>query len=207
MPLRGWSGQSSNKLEAGYNQAVPRVERYKSPQVSWPATPLNYFSQSFRLPISQYCALQIIPNKQVYKMRNNMALGWFYSPSQILHYFATRVTSLKPPRAQLKNPYAILRQLDGHQWNMFFVGFAAWAWDGTLTCHRLHITFDFSGTSNATSLLAAANATTSPRVFIHSVGLTFDLAFDFFTISLTATEIAADFGKEPSAVTWVSGLR
>ncbi|KAK5123664.1 hypothetical protein LTR85_002300 [Meristemomyces frigidus] len=85
-----------------------------------------------------------------------MALGWFYSPSQVLHYFRSRVTSLKPPRAQLKNPYAILRQLDGHQWNMFFVGFAAWAWD----------------------------------------------AFDFFTISLTATEIAADFGKEPSAVTW-----
>src|ERR1700712_3316213 len=63
-------------------------------------------------------------------MRNNMALGWFYSPSQILHYFPSRVTSLKPPRAQLKNPYAILRQLDAHQWNMFFVGFAAWAWDG-----------------------------------------------------------------------------
>ncbi|KAK4542483.1 hypothetical protein LTR36_006735 [Oleoguttula mirabilis] len=89
-------------------------------------------------------------------MRNNMALGWFYSPSQVLHYFPSRVTSLKPPRAQLKNPYAILRQLDAHQWNMFFVGFAAWAWD----------------------------------------------AFDFFTISLTATEIASDFGKKPSDVTW-----
>ncbi|KAK5134195.1 hypothetical protein LTR08_006855 [Meristemomyces frigidus] len=85
-----------------------------------------------------------------------MALGWFYSPSQILHYFPSRVTSLKPPRAQLKNPYAILRQLNAHQWNMFFVGFAAWAWD----------------------------------------------AFDFFTISLTATEIAKDFGEEPSAITW-----
>ena len=28
-------------------------------------------------------------------------------------------------------------------------------------------------------------------------------AFDFFTVSLTVTEIAADFGEEPSAVTWV----
>lgn len=49
-------------------------------------------------------------------MKNNMAAGWFYSPKQILHYFPNRITSLKPPRQPLKNPWTILKQLDGHQW-------------------------------------------------------------------------------------------
>lgn len=89
-------------------------------------------------------------------MRNNMAAGWFYSPRQIIHYIPSRITSLKPPRTPLKNPYAVLQQLDRHQWNLFGIGFFSWAWD----------------------------------------------AFDFFTVSLTATEIATDFHKEPAAVTW-----
>ncbi|KAK5109127.1 hypothetical protein LTR62_007489 [Meristemomyces frigidus] len=62
-------------------------------------------------------------------MRNNMEAGWFYSSRQIAHYFPSRFTSLKPPQTKLKNPIAVLRQLDGHQWNMFFIGFSAWAWD------------------------------------------------------------------------------
>ena len=56
----------------------------------------------------------------------------------------------------MKNPIAILRQLDGHQWNMFAVGFVAWTWD----------------------------------------------AFDFFTVSMTLTEIAKTFDKQPAAVSW-----
>jgi hypothetical protein len=32
------------------------------------------------------------------RMRNHMAAGWFYSPSQIAHYLLSRPTSLKPPR-------------------------------------------------------------------------------------------------------------
>lgn len=59
-------------------------------------------------------------------MRNNMALGWFYSPSQIGRYFTTRVTSLKPPKAKMQDPIAILRQLDAHQWFMFCAGFVGW---------------------------------------------------------------------------------
>ncbi|KAJ5712146.1 hypothetical protein N7488_006302 [Penicillium malachiteum] len=58
-------------------------------------------------------------------MRNYMALGWFYSPSQIAQYFATRITSLKPPRGELKNPYTTLKQLDRHQWLIFAGGFTA----------------------------------------------------------------------------------
>ncbi|KAK2846376.1 hypothetical protein FQN49_005780 [Arthroderma sp. PD_2] len=62
-------------------------------------------------------------------MRNHMAAGWFYSPEQIQRYFMTRISSLKPPKTELKNPYHILRQLDSHQWLMFAVGFIAWVWD------------------------------------------------------------------------------
>ena len=32
--------------------------------------------------------------------------------------------------------------------------------------------------------------------------LRLDVAFDFFTVSMTTTEIAKEFGEEPSAVTW-----
>jgi hypothetical protein len=59
-------------------------------------------------------------------MRNNMALGWFYSPSQIGRYFLTRIPSLRPPRTKMQNPVAILRQLDSHQWLMFLAGFVGW---------------------------------------------------------------------------------
>ncbi len=44
-------------------------------------------------------------------MRNHMAAGWFYSPQQIAQYFATRLTSLKPPRAKLRNPVHVLKDL------------------------------------------------------------------------------------------------
>ncbi|KAJ5335297.1 hypothetical protein N7452_007700 [Penicillium brevicompactum] len=62
-------------------------------------------------------------------MRNHMAAGWFYSPSQIFRYFATRASSLKPPKNQLRNPVAILRELTSHQWLMFTAGFLGWTWD------------------------------------------------------------------------------
>lgn len=58
-----------------------------------------------------------------------MRAGWFYSPSQISRYALSRIPSLKPPRTHLKNPYAVLRQLNKHQWNMFAVGFVGWVWD------------------------------------------------------------------------------
>lgn len=85
-----------------------------------------------------------------------MAAGWFYSPKQIGRYLLSRPTSLKPPRAKLRNPIHILAELDRHQWLMFFAGFWGWAWD----------------------------------------------AFDFFTVSLTVTEIAKDFGVSNADVSW-----
>jgi hypothetical protein len=63
------------------------------------------------------------------KMRNNMAAGWFYSPEQIKRYILTRPTSLKPPRTKLRNPVAVLKELDRHQWLMFLAGFLGWTWD------------------------------------------------------------------------------
>ncbi|KAL1961774.1 hypothetical protein VTN77DRAFT_1061 [Rasamsonia byssochlamydoides] len=89
-------------------------------------------------------------------MRNYMAAGWFYSPSQITHYFATRLTSLRPPRNKLRNPITILRELTTHQWLMFAAGFLAWTWD----------------------------------------------AFDYFTVSMTVTELAAQFDVAYSDVSW-----
>ncbi|KAI1343896.1 carboxylic acid transporter [Xylariaceae sp. FL0016] len=89
-------------------------------------------------------------------MRNNMALGWFYSPSQIARYFLTRPSTLRPPQTALRNPARVLAELDRHQWLMFAVGFAAWTWD----------------------------------------------AFDFFTVSLCVTEIAAAFDTTNAAVSW-----
>jgi len=85
-----------------------------------------------------------------------MELGWFYSGGQIARYIPGRITTLKPPRSKLTNPWTIIRSLDSHQWSMFLIGWLSWAWD----------------------------------------------AFDFFTVSLCLTEIAEDFGKEPSDVSW-----
>lgn len=58
---------------------------------------------------------------------------------------------------KLKSPYVVLRDLNRHQWLMFWVGFAGWTWD----------------------------------------------SFDFFTVSLTVTELAADFDAANSDVSWV----
>lgn len=58
-----------------------------------------------------------------------MELGWFYSGRQIARYVPSRVTSLKPPRSKLTNPWTIVRSLDKHQWSMFLVGWLSWAWD------------------------------------------------------------------------------
>ncbi|OBT84342.1 hypothetical protein VE02_07267 [Pseudogymnoascus sp. 03VT05] len=89
-------------------------------------------------------------------MRNHMAAGWFYSPSQIGRYIITRPTSLKPPMTKLRNPISILRELDSHQWLLFIVGFISWTWD----------------------------------------------AFDFFTVSLTVTDISTAFGVTKADVSW-----
>ncbi|KAH2929838.1 hypothetical protein KXW73_007365 [Aspergillus fumigatus] len=89
-------------------------------------------------------------------MRNHMAAGWFYSPSQIGRYILTRFTSLKPPRNKIRNPISVLRELTTHQWLMFLVGFLGWTWD----------------------------------------------SFDFFTVSMTVTEIAKDFDTSVTSVTW-----
>ncbi|KAJ5087727.1 hypothetical protein N7456_011343 [Penicillium angulare] len=89
-------------------------------------------------------------------MRNHMAAGWFYSPSQISRYLSTRVTSLKRPKIPLKNPITLFGLLSCHQWLMFISGFVAWVWD----------------------------------------------SFDFFTVSLTTTELAEAFNVKNSDVTW-----
>jgi SHS family lactate transporter-like MFS transporter len=58
---------------------------------------------------------------------------------------------------KLRNPVAVLRDLDRYQWLMFFSGFLGWTWD----------------------------------------------AFDFFTVSLTVTDIAKEFDVSKADVSWV----
>ncbi|GAW20830.1 hypothetical protein ANO14919_103410 [Xylariales sp. No.14919] len=88
-------------------------------------------------------------------MRNYMAAGWFYSPQQIGRYLATRATSLRPPKAKLRNPIRVLRDLNRHQWHMFAVGFLGWAWDSfdfcTVTLCITEIASEFNATNSAVS--------------------------------------------------------
>ena len=57
---------------------------------------------------------------------------------------------------KLRNPIAILSELDAHQWMMFLCGWISWVWD----------------------------------------------AFDFFTVSLTVTNIAKTLGATKADVSW-----
>ncbi|KAL1958884.1 hypothetical protein VTO42DRAFT_3437 [Malbranchea cinnamomea] len=110
-------------------------------------------------------------------MRNHMAAGWFYSPAQMKRYFATRITSLKPPKNKLRNPYDVLRELNRHQWLMFWVGFLAWTWDSfdyfTVSLCVTEIAEDF-GVSNSDVTWGM-----TVTLMLRSVGaLTFGIAAD-----------------------------
>lgn len=72
------------------------------------------------------------------------------------NYFATRLTTLKPPMDPLENPFKLLALLNFKQWMFFLVAFLGWTWD----------------------------------------------AFDFFTVSLTVSDLAVTFGKNTTAITW-----
>lgn len=73
---------------------------------------------------------------------------------KLKHYYVTDCWL----QNELRNPYAILRELTTHQWLMFAAGYLGWTWD----------------------------------------------SFDFFTVSMTITEISEDFGVSYSDVSWVS---
>jgi len=75
------------------------------------------------------------------------------SPGQ---YAATRITTLKPARDKVANPFKLLALLNTQQWLFFFVAFFAWTWD----------------------------------------------AFDFFTVSLTVSDLAETFNKTNTDITW-----
>ncbi|KKZ62883.1 hypothetical protein EMCG_02728 [[Emmonsia] crescens] len=70
-------------------------------------------------------------------MKNHMAAGWFYSPSQMRRYFGSRISKAAKVwitrdndiYTRLRNPYHIVRELNQHQWLMFLVGFLGWVWD------------------------------------------------------------------------------
>lgn len=71
-------------------------------------------------------------------------------------YFATRLSTLKPPMEKLENPISLLRLLNRKQWLFFWCAFIAWTWD----------------------------------------------AFDFFTVSLTVSNLAETFDRSKKDITW-----
>lgn len=71
-------------------------------------------------------------------------------------YFATRLSTLKPPMEKVENPITLLRMLSVKQWLFFWCAFIAWTWD----------------------------------------------AFDFFTVSLTVTNLADTFDRSKKDSKW-----
>jgi len=74
----------------------------------------------------------------------------------IARYAATRITTLKPARDKVSNPFKLLAMLNTQQWLFFLVAFFGWTWD----------------------------------------------AFDFFTVSLTVSDLAETFNKTNTDITW-----
>ena len=52
-------------------------------------------------------------------------------------YFATRISTLKPPMLNVPNPWKLVRMLTAQHWNFFFVAF--WAWVSFLFSHYLSL--------------------------------------------------------------------
>lgn len=44
-------------------------------------------------------------------------------------YFATRISTLRPPMNRAPNPFKLLGMLNRQQWQFFLVGFLGWTWD------------------------------------------------------------------------------
>lgn len=87
-----------------------------------------------------------------------------FTSKEIKRYFATRISSLFPSRAELRtyskreifNPFYPLAQMSLRNWNYFFMGYLAWTLD----------------------------------------------AFDFFAVSINASDIATTFDKSVTDITW-----
>jgi len=92
-------------------------------------------------------------------------------------YIATRIPSLKPPMTKAPNPITLLRMLTFQQWMFFLVG-----------------------------PLCSIELSQSTDAFqVAFLGWTWD-AFDFFTVSLTVTPLAKQFGKTNTDITYVRSL-
>jgi SHS family lactate transporter-like MFS transporter len=89
-------------------------------------------------------------------------------------YAATRISTLKPPMNKAPNPFSLLAMLSGKQWLFFLVGFLAW--------------------------VRSSSPSQNTRPITHSPQ-TWD-AFDFFTVSLTLSDLAETFGKTNTQISW-----
>ncbi|KAK4969226.1 Carboxylic acid transporter, partial [Elasticomyces elasticus] len=88
--------------------------------------------------------------------RNSLPTGQPQENMSVGRYFATRLSTLKPPMEKVDNPFKLLALLNLQQWLFFLVAFFAWSWD----------------------------------------------AFDFFTVSLTVTQLSTTFNRSKADITW-----
>lgn len=107
-----------------------------------------------------------------------MAAGWFYSPKQIGRYLLTRPTSLKPPK---------VRSVKARRINLLLINSQG----------------GYAG--NPIRILRQLDRHQWLMFIVGWLGWMWD-AFDFFTVSLTITEIAKEFKVSNSDVSWVSPL-
>lgn len=106
-----------------------------------------------------------------------MEAGWFYSPRQIGRYLATRVSSLKPPKVRTHSFMTV--------------------------CH-CNADYDMQNKlRNPISILRELTVHQWLMFAAGFMGWTWD-AFDFFTVSMTITEISVAFNVSYAAVSWVS---
>lgn len=89
-------------------------------------------------------------------------------------YLATRISSLRPPMDKVENPITVLRLLNAKQWLFFLCSFIAWTWDAYVT----------------------------PLSIPCQMKLTRICRFDFFTVSLTVTDLAETFDRSKADITW-----
>jgi MFS transporter, SHS family, lactate transporter len=91
-------------------------------------------------------------------------------------YMASRLSTLKPPMTAVGNPFKQLRLLNGEQWSFF-------------------------GVSPSPFEIRSREQQELTKTQVAWCGWVWD-AFDFFTVSLTVTQLAKEFHKSNSQITW-----
>lgn len=114
-------------------------------------------------------------------------------------YLATRFSTLKPPMDKVENPITVLRLLSSKQWLFFLCAFVAWTWDAFGEYQdqnpRVYDTTLTDPQYVLPELYLWQDIRNRTVVLIRSVQ-------DFFTVSLTVTDLAEEFDRSKTDITW-----